>query len=70
MGVATSLSMLNFSAADQSAEESYGEDVIGMVMSCTVKAQELIYALTYIASRLPQGDQNIAPIQTIIANLT
>ncbi|HLQ24762.1 MAG TPA: hypothetical protein VK138_02665 [Acidiferrobacterales bacterium] len=70
MGTATTLSLINFTPAEDNAGATYGQDMIGMLNLAQVKAGELIQNLQAIVMRLPVGDPNIATIDTLIANLS
>lgn len=70
MGTVTSLSGITVSSAENASGASYGEDITGMMQCAQTKAQELIYMLNSISSRLPNGDPNIAAINTLVTNLS
>jgi len=70
MGVQTSLSGISLTQADSNSEFQLGEDVIGMMVAAQTKAQELIYMLGQISSRLPNGDANITSINAVITALS
>lgn len=71
MGTVTSLSAINpMTSTEDASGASYGEDVIGMMQCAQTKAQELIYMLNSVASRLPGGDPNITTINTLVTNLS
>lgn len=70
MGTNTALSALNFTSSEDASGQTYGDDIIGMLNVAQTNAGELIYQLNLIMSRLPNGDANIATIQTLITNLS
>lgn len=70
MGTLTTLSSITVTPTEDSNGAVYGEDVVGMLLCAQTKAQELQTMLTMIVTRLPNGDPNIATINSVISALS
>nr|DAF77197.1 MAG TPA: hypothetical protein [Caudoviricetes sp.] len=70
MGIVTTLTAITPTPAENGSTEAYGADVASLLGAAITKAQELAATLNTLSARLPNGDANIATIQTVIASLS